>query len=1179
MTLPKNKEILRNAMLGDGGGKSVVIDSVSHLATERRYLDQRNALIALTKDAPREEFEFSEACRRLTQTTARTLGVARASIWRYTPDRTAIECLDLYELETGIHSSGQVLVAAEYPAYFEALSCMELIAADDARSHHATREFASSYLAASGITAMLDVPVHFKESVNHILCCEHVGPRRLWAPDEKTFAVAVGNLVSLALESTERARAQREVAWSHQRFESVAAATNDTIWDWNLETDVLWWNDGAAKLFGWAAPEQPISNQMWIRQIHPEDRARVVDGIYAFIQGAGTYWSDEYRFVSNDGTVAHVLDRGQVIRDGDGKGIRMVGGMTDLTTHKISERELVRSHRALRMLSSCNEMLIRTSEEVPLLAEACRLAVEVGGYHMAWAGYATNSPEKRVMPAAHAGQELGYLSEVTISWADDHSSGAGPVGQAIRSGVPVIFEDVIGNPAFSYWLAPARKRGYRSVICLPLRKDAGVFGVLCLYGAEPQTIGVDEVKLLQEMANDLAFGISNIRNRQESQRAQEVVLKVAQAVSSGNSSEFFDLLTRNMVEAVGALGGLVGRFDPMTHAIETISYVFGGQLMDNITYSLLGTPCENVMDGDICIFDRNIQSLFPDDHILVELGMEAYAGIPLFQQDGMVAGIMAVFFGSPLVETSLVESTLKIFAARAASELDRQQADARIREQASLLDKARDAILVRDLNHVITYWNKGAERLYGWSAEEAVGKSVKDLLYRDPAVFNRAHSQTLEYGEWLGELAQVNKVGRDLVIEGRWTLVRDEKGRPESVFVLNTDISEHRKLEQQFLRAQRLESIGTLAGGIAHDLNNILAPISMSIELLKMRIEDDRSRELLETIAKSAKRGSDMVGQVLSFARGMEGRRVEVHPRQLVREIETILRDTFLRQTLLRVDASRELWTVHGDPTQLHQVILNLCVNARDAVGKGGEISITATNVEIDESFAAVNLEAKEGPHVCIEVRDSGMGISPEIMDKIFDPFFTTKSVGKGTGLGLSTSLAIVKSHGGFIRASSRPEDGTRFKVYLPANPGPSPGILKPPPAAIPSGSGELVLVVDDEESIRRITRQTLEAFGYRTLLAANGEEAVFLYMARRDEVAVVLTDMMMPVMDGAVTIARLKEINPEVRIIASSGITSNRDIANDAVKGTLHFLQKPYTAERLLNCLKEVLCEPLRDP
>jgi PAS domain S-box-containing protein len=1145
-------------------------------ASELRNLEQRNALVILTKSISPDGTASEGAFRRITETTARTMGVARASIWRFVDNRKSVECVDLFELATGEHSSGLKVSAVDYPNYFEELSKLELIAADDAHTDPRTCEFSETYLTPQGIGAMLDIPIRFQNEVSHVLCSEHVGGPRQWRADEKTFSVAVANLISLELEGNERARAQNEVLRSHQRFESVAAATNDTIWDWNIENDAFWWNDGFANLFGWKTVDPYATIHVWIRQIHPEDRTRVVRDIYAAIERGETVWTDEYRFINNHGETAYVLDRGRVIRDATGKAVRMVGGMTDLTSSKAAQMELDRSHRALRMLSSCNEMLIRAGDEANLLAEACRIAVDIGGYRMAWAGYALDDDAKTIAPQAHAGEESGYLSEVRISWAEDDLSGCGPEGRAIRSGETVVFEDIVENPSFIYWLSAARKRSYRSVICLPLRDEMRVFGVLCLYGAETHSAGTDEMKLLHQMANDLAFGIANIRSREERQRIQEVVIKVAQAVSSGTGEEFFELLTQNMVSALGAYGGLVGRYHPAENSIETLSFVMAGKLEENVSYSLEGTPCEQVTRGHICVFEESVQELFPEDYFFQEFGIEAYAGIPLFHQDGSVVGIMVVLFERPLKQISLVRSTLQIFATRAGAELDRQQADARIREQASLLDKAQDAIIVRDLNHAITFWNKSAERLYGWTSEEVLGRSVRDFLHRDLSVYDQAYADTLESGEWSGEMNKINKLGHELTIEGRWTLVRDESGEPQSIFVINTDISEHRKLEQQFLRAQRLESIGTLAGGIAHDLNNMLAPISMAIELLKMRVVDARSTELLDTIARSAKRGADMVGQVLSFARGMEGRRLEVHPRQLILEIETILRDTFLKKIEVEVQASRDLWTIHGDPTQLHQVLLNLCVNARDALPGGGKVSIIATNVEIDSSFAAMNLEANEGPHIRIEVEDNGAGISPEIMDKIFDPFFTTKSVGNGSGLGLSTSLAIVKGHGGFIRAESQPGEGTRILVYLPARPDAdfvAPVAESRP--ALPLGHGEGVLIVDDEDSVRQITQQTLEAFGYRAYLASNGDEAISLYVMNRSDISLVLTDMMMPVMDGSDTIEFLMKINPDIRIIATSGVTANRELAEISGPGVKDFLQKPYTAEILLNCLHRVLTRP----
>jgi PAS domain S-box-containing protein len=399
---------------------------------------------------------------------------------------------------------------------------------------------------------------------------------------------------------------------------------------------------------------------------------------------------------------------------------------------------------------------------------------------------------------------------------------------------------------------------------------------------------------------------------------------------------------------------------------------------------------------------------------------------------------------------------------------------------------------------------------------------------------------------------------------------------PEEGLCFTVDLSGRKKLEEQSLRTQRMESIGTLAGGIAHDLNNSLGPIIMSLDLLKMKFPDEASQELLAIIGSSAQRGADMVRQVLSFARGVEGRRMEVQIKHLVREIEKIANDTFLKHIQVRTIIPADLWTVLGDPTQLHQVLLNLCVNARDAMPAGGTLTISAENLTIDAHYAGLSLnhEAQAGPYVFLQVKDNGTGMPPGIIAKIFDPFFTTKEIGKGTGLGLSTSLGILKSHGGFIRVQSEPGKGTTFQIYLPAQTETSPAAAAEQAAEMPRGTGELILVVDDEASVRQITQQTLEAFGYRVVLAVDGAEAVATYARQNPEIAVVLTDMMMPVMDGPATIQVLRKMNPAVRIIAASGLAANGDATQATILGVKHFLPKPYTAETLLKTLKQVLEE-----
>ncbi len=360
----------------------------------------------------------------------------------------------------------------------------------------------------------------------------------------------------------------------------------------------------------------------------------------------------------------------------------------------------------------------------------------------------------------------------------------------------------------------------------------------------------------------------------------------------------------------------------------------------------------------------------------------------------------------------------------------KQQAEQKIREQAALLDVTTDGILVRNIHNQILFWNKGAERLYGWKVEEALGKNVEELLDKKPS--SQLHNSlftVVNTGEWRGELHHQTKDGKDIIVESRWTLVRDDNGQPKFILSVNTEITQKKQLEAQLLRSQRLESIGTLAGGIAHDLNNVLAPILMSIELLQMKLHDPQSHRLLKTLENNVKRGANLLKQVLSFARGMESKRTIVQVRQLIQEIEQIVNQTFPKSIVCHRDLPEDLWYVSGNTTQLHQVLMNLVLNARDAMPNGGSLTIAVENLIIDQNDAQMNLDAQEGAYIAISVIDTGIGIPAEIQERIFEPFFTTKELGKGTGLGLSTALGIIKNHGGFVNVYSEVDKGTEFRV------------------------------------------------------------------------------------------------------------------------------------------------------
>lgn len=503
---------------------------------------------------------------------------------------------------------------------------------------------------------------------------------------------------------------------------------------------------------------------------------------------------------------------------------------------------------------------------------------------------------------------------------------------------------------------------------------------------------------------------------------------------------------------------------------------------------------------------------------------------------------------------------------------ERNRAMEKLREQAALLDHAQDAIFVHDLHGCLHYWNKSAERILGWTAQEAIGAFVQDLFYDRRDTYERHLQVVLRDGDWMGETQARTKSGGEATLESRWTLLRTEEGAPKSILVIKTDVTEARKMEAQLFRAQRMDNIGALAAGIAHDLNNVLGPVLMGVDLLRHDVTNPRDIELLDIMEASGKRGAAMVKQVLSFARGLEGQRSLVSPVRLVHELAAVMRDTFPKGIQVDIDAPEGTWSTLGDATQLHQVLLNLCINARDAMPNGGHLSVRLHNNLVDQQFVAMHPDARPGPYVVLEVADTGDGIAPGLLAKIFEPFFTTKPVGKGTGLGLSTTQAIVKSHGGYITVESTLAEGTTFQVNLPAETGhalPQSSVVLSP---LPHGAGQMILLIEDEAAIRSITAQTLEAYGYHVMSASDGAEGIALYAPHATEIAAVITDMMMPVMEGAPTIRILKRLNPDVKIIVSSGSTAKGLEAEVRALGVKHFMPKPYTADTMLRMLDELL-------
>ncbi|HEV2447515.1 MAG TPA: PAS domain S-box protein [Candidatus Sulfopaludibacter sp.] len=505
----------------------------------------------------------------------------------------------------------------------------------------------------------------------------------------------------------------------------------------------------------------------------------------------------------------------------------------------------------------------------------------------------------------------------------------------------------------------------------------------------------------------------------------------------------------------------------------------------------------------------------------------------------------------------------------------RKRTEDNLREQAQLLNLAHDAILSLDRESIIRFWSRGAEEMYGWSSEEALGRVSHQLLQSVfPESLEEIGRSAGKHGHWEGEMLQSRKDGSQIRVSSRWAVRHDGSGTPLGFLEINTDITEKRRIEEQLRHTQKLESLGVLAGGVAHDFNNLLTGIlgnaSLALDKLGAQHPD---RLLIEEVMKAAERAADLTRQLLAYAG--KGRFVmrTVNLSRLVREIGGLVQTSIPKVVQLRLQLADTLPGIDADPGQLQQIVMNLVINGAEAIGPEGGTVLVRTGVQqVDQQYIATMSATagalQPGEYVCLEVHDTGCGMDAETLQKIFDPFFTTKFAGRG--LGLSAVLGIVNAHRGALRVYSEPGQGTTFKVLFPGS--------RRPLEAAPSesmadlaGSGT-VLVVDDEEVVRQTARHTLERYGYLTVSASDGASALDLYRRLQSEICLVLLDLTMPVMNGEEALHQMQSINPQVRVLLTSGYNEVEAVQRFAGKGLAGFIQKPYTASALAEKVKQVL-------
>ena len=818
-------------------------------------------------------------------------------------------------------------------------------------------------------------------------------------------------------------------------------------------------------------------------------------------------------------------------------------------TAEAREAELLWRNRQLTAFQRISEVMLAEEKEQTLFDTIAREASEMTGFPMVAIELCDFDRAVMVYRGVH-GIDLSGLPQpfevpmdVTLS------------GRVAHTGEALVETNAGGRRENA---APIlRQLGMETFVCLPIRPNGVIIGTLSL--AHRQRIHVDPrvVKQAASLANYLATLFDRIQARDAVRRGEAELAAVYD--HAPNILCLFDDQLR-VVRANRAAAEFTG-----LSKSELISLRLG-KFVKCANCSQPAAACGSSENCSRCELRRAITEAFN--------GGKGWHRVRVKQSVLRPGGEWEEAILLVSTERIQVDGTTRVLLCM--DDITHSvRADEQIRSRAALLDVTQDAIYVRDFSDRILYWNDGAQRLYGWTMMEVKGKTATELLSTsggDP--WTKALEAVRTEGQWSGELNQKRRDGKELIIQSRWTVVNERKGTPRAILVVNTDITEKKKLEAQLLRAQRLESIGTLASGLAHDLNNVLAPIMMTVSFLKEAVTDETTAGMIQTLETCAKRGAHIVRQVLTFARGVEGVRVPLQPKHLIEEIERIARETFPRSLYIQTYVCKQPWLITGDATQIQQVLMNLWVNARDAMPQGGTLTARVDNVEVGLGDPELQLhpKAKPGAYVVISVIDTGTGIPPELMDKIFDPFFTTKPVGQGTGLGLPTVLGIVENHGGFLHVDSEVGKGTVFKVYLPAAATEKEEAHETEFTSLPRGNGEVVLIVDDEPAIREIASRILAAHGYRPLTACEGKEALALFAQNHDKVKAVVSDLMMPRMDGPATIRALRQLKPDLKTIMITGLGEDARVAEAKAAGSDIVLSKPFTAEQLLVALKQLL-------
>jgi PAS domain S-box-containing protein len=937
-----------------------------------------------------------------------------------------------------------------------------------------------------------------------------------------TIDIIPGTSRSIAalLDITEHKRAEQNIIDWKNRYELVIAASGQLVYDYDVSTGAIVWGGDLRRILGMSDEEMNGGFAQWASMIHPDDRdeaLRLID----VSQKSLTAYDTEYRFRHSDGSYRWIHDRGYFLENVSGKATRMIGMMSDIGNRKLTEE--VNTLLAQTLKSVRDSISITHLDDTILFVNEAFLATY--GYTLV----ELLGKKISIVRGSHVSQQIG--------------------------------EELFRKTQVDGWHGELLNR----------RKDGSEF----------------PIELWTSLVNDSSgkpiatVGVArDITERKRAEVLQNAVYRISQAFDrASNLDDLYGSVHEIIGTVMPAKNFYISLYDSKNDLISFPYFIDEVDVRPSSVKPRKGLTEYVLRTGQPLLCDEATDARLRASGKVDLIGAPSaiWLGVPLILDEKPVGVMVVQHYTDAKAYGERELHMLEYVSSQVAKAIWRKQEEERNRQSEErfrlISENVADLIAVLDLEGKRVYNSPSYKGILGGTEMLKGTDSFGEIHPEDRERIKNIFFETVRTG--IGQRTEyryLRKDGTIRYIESQGSAIKDNDGKVSNVIFVSRDITERKNLDEQLLRSQRMESIGTLAGGIAHDLNNVLAPILLAVEVLKKSVPDESSLKILETLERSVNRGGEIVKQVLGFARGIEGERTVLQIRHIIKEMISIAGETFPRSIVVKEDIPKECWTTLGDATQLHQLLMNLCLNARDAMPQSGTLTISAKNEIIDEQYARMHIDAKPGRYLMLSVQDTGTGIPPEIVNRIFEPFFTTKEVGRGTGLGLATVHTIVKSHGGFINVYSELGNGTTIKVYLPAADTAETKTLGRENRELLTGHGELILVVDDEASICQITKQTLEAFGYRAITASDGTEAVAHYASHGKDIAVVLTDMMMPVMDGPRTILALRKLNPMVKIIASSGLMSDGHAMAAANVGVNALITKPYTADKLLKAIHQVL-------